>query len=92
MLAGLITTHLRLEYRHLQNFLIKKGIKNHIVPNNNTLRSEIFRNSEINFKRVDSIGHSLGFKSQILKASTSMIERCTRFVNFFQSYHQDINS
>ena len=50
-------------HRYLQNVLIKRGIKIHIVPNNNTSRSGIFCNREINFKKADSIGHLLGFKS-----------------------------
>ena len=53
---------------YLQNVLMKKGIKIHIVPNNNTLRSEICCNREINFKKLDSIGHLLRFKPQIPKA------------------------
>ena len=48
---------------------MKKGIEIHILPNNNTLSSEIFCNREINFKKADSIGHLLGFKPQILKAN-----------------------
>ena len=48
---------------------MKMGIEIHIVPNNNTLDSEIFCNCEINVRKADSTGHLLGFKPQIFKAN-----------------------
>ena len=40
-----------------------------IKPNNDTLRSEIKRNREINFKPKDSIGELLGFTPRVLLAN-----------------------
>lgn len=40
-----------------------------IRPNNNTLRSEIKSNREVNFKLKDSIGQLLGFTSRVLEAN-----------------------
>ena len=56
-------------HRYLENVLMKKGIGIYTVPNNNTLRSAIFCNREINFEKADSIGHLLGFKPQIHTAN-----------------------
>ena len=39
----------------------------HIVPNNNTLRSEIIRNRKIYSKKPDIVRNSLGLKVQILE-------------------------
>ena len=55
--------------KYLQNILVKKGIEIHIKPNNNTLRSEVLCNREINFRKEDSIAYLLGFEPQILEAN-----------------------
>ena len=55
--------------KYLQKFLVKKEIEIHIKPNNNTLRSEILCNREINLKKGNSIAYLLGFEPQILEAN-----------------------
>ena len=54
--------------RYLQKVLVNEGIEVHIKPNNNTLKSEIFCNRDINFEPEDSIGRLLGFSPRRLKA------------------------
>ena len=44
-----------------------------IKPNNNTLRSEIKSNREINFKPKDSIGELLGFTPRVLLANKTRV-------------------
>ena len=70
---------------------MKKGIEIHIVPNNNTLCSEIVCNCEINFKKTDSIGHLLGFKPQILKANKVHQSDSTVSINRVNSLRIECN-
>ena len=55
--------------RYLQYVLVNEGIDIHIKPNNNTLKSEIYCNREINFDPKDSIGRLLGFTQKKLEAN-----------------------
>lgn len=54
---------------YLQSELTNRGISITIKPNNNTLRSEIVCNRDINFLPDDSIGSLLGFTRRILEAN-----------------------
>ena len=53
---------------YLQLALKNTGIKISIKPNNNTLRSEIYCNRDIDFQSDNSIGRLLGFTKRILPA------------------------
>ena len=56
-------------HRYLQKVIENKGIEVYIKPNNNTLKSEIYCNQNINFEPGDSIGRLLGFSPRILEAN-----------------------
>lgn len=56
---------------HVRRILADKGIEISIKPNNNTLRSEIKCNRDINFQPDDSIGCLLGFTKRVLQANKS---------------------
>ena len=65
------------EIRDIESFLQKtlesKEIKISIVPNNNTLRSEISCSAQIDFQPYDSIGRLLGFTQRLLEPYISHI-------------------
>lgn len=54
---------------YMKHILINKNILIDIKPNNNTLRSEIRCNHDIDFTPADSIGRLLGFTQRILVAN-----------------------
>lgn len=54
---------------YLQSVLVTKNIDISIKPNNNTLRSNVKCNRDINFKPEDSIGRILGFTPRVLEAN-----------------------
>lgn len=56
---------------YVKQVLIGKNIVIDIKPNNNTLRSEIRCNRDIDFRPEDSIGRLLGFTQRILPANKS---------------------
>jgi hypothetical protein len=53
----------------IRNKLTDSDITLDIKPNNNTLRSEIKSNRDIDFTLIDSIGRTLGFNRRILEAN-----------------------
>ena len=57
----------------LQKTLERKGIIISIKPNNNTLRSIITCNREIDFQKNDSIGQLLGFTKHLLEPNISHV-------------------
>lgn len=56
---------------YVQKALIGKNIAISIKPNNNTLRSEVKCNRNVDFRSHDSIGRLLGFTPRILPANKS---------------------
>lgn len=56
---------------YVKQALVDRKIDIDIKPNNNTLRSEIRCNRDINFTPEDSIGRLLGFTQRILTANKS---------------------